>query len=79
MEPWPAFSAAATRHESILKTYRFAVCDIPATVILPANLAHLASAWQDLLPSAVVEITRSSWTDMLSMPAVKESHLSQQC
>jgi hypothetical protein len=71
MEPRPASTAAAARHESILMNYRFPVCDIPATVILPADLSESTEAWQEILPSAAVEITRSSWAEMLSRPAVK--------
>jgi thioesterase domain-containing protein len=71
MEPRPASTAAAARHESILKNYRFPVCDIPATIILPADLSESTEAWQEILPGAAVEITRSSWAEMLSTPAVK--------
>lgn len=71
MEPLAPSSAAAMRHESILKIYRFPVCDIPATIILPADLSESTDAWQEILPSAAVEITRSSWAEMLSTPAVK--------
>ena len=71
MEPQPASTAAAARHESILKNYRFPVCDIPATIILPADLSESTEAWQEILPGAAVEITRSSWAEMLSTPAVK--------
>jgi thioesterase domain-containing protein len=71
MEPQPASTAVAARHESILKNYRFPVCDIPATIILPADLSEATDAWQEILPSAALEITRSSWAEMLSTPAVK--------
>ena len=71
MEPQPASRAVGVRHESILKNYRFPVCDIPATIILPADLSESTDAWQEILPSAAVEITRSSWVEMLSTPAVK--------
>lgn len=71
MEPQPASTAAATQHESILKNYRFAVSDIPATIILPADLSESTEAWQEILPGAALEITRSSWAEMLSTPAVK--------
>jgi thioesterase domain-containing protein len=71
MEPQPASTALAARHESILKNYRFPVCDIPATIILPADLSEATDAWQEILPSAAVEITRASWTEMLTTPAVK--------
>jgi thioesterase domain-containing protein len=71
MEPQPASTAAAVRHESILKNYRFPVCDIPATVILPSDLSESIDAWQEALPSASIEITRSAWSEMLSTPAVK--------
>jgi hypothetical protein len=71
MEPKPASTAVGMRHELILKNYRFPVCDIPATVILPADLSEATDAWQEILPSAAVEITRSSWAEMLSTPAVK--------
>jgi thioesterase domain-containing protein len=71
MEPRPASTAAAARHESILKNYRFPVCDIPASIILPADLSESTEAWQEILPGAAVEITRSSWAEMLSTPAVK--------
>jgi thioesterase domain-containing protein len=71
MEPQPASTAVAARHESVLKNYRFPVCDIPATIILPADLSEATDAWQEILPSAAVEITRSSWAEMLSTPAVK--------
>jgi hypothetical protein len=71
LEPQPASTAVSARHESIFKNYRFPVCDIPATVILPADLSESTDAWQDILPGAAVEITRSSWGEMLSTPAVK--------
>lgn len=71
MEPRPPSSAAAARHEAILKNYRFTSCDIPATIVLPADLAESSVPWQELLPGAAVEITRSSWSEMLSTPAVK--------
>jgi hypothetical protein len=71
IEPQPASTAVGVRHESILKNYRFPVCDIPATIILPADLSESTDAWQEILPSAAVEITRSSWAEMLSTPAVK--------
>ena len=71
MEPRPASTATATQHESILKNYRFAVCDIPATIVLPADLSESTEAWQEILPGAALEITRSSWAEMLSTPAVK--------
>ena len=71
MEPEPATSGVAARHEAILKQYRFPRCDIPATIILPADLSESTDAWQDILPGATVEITRSSWAEMLSTPAVK--------
>ena len=71
MEPQPPSTAVAVRHESIFKNYRFPVCDIPATIILPADLSESTDAWQDILPGAAVEITRSSWAEMLSSPAVK--------
>lgn len=71
MEPATASSNIAQRHEAILKAYRFSICDIPATVILPSDLAESSLAWQEILPSAAVEITRSLWADMLAMPAVK--------
>jgi pimeloyl-ACP methyl ester carboxylesterase len=71
MEPQSASTAVSARHESILKNYRFSACDIPAIIILPADLAESTEAWQEILPSASVEITRSSWADMLSIPAVK--------
>jgi thioesterase domain-containing protein len=71
MEPLAPSSAAAMRHEAILKNYRFPTCDIPATIVLPADLAESSAPWQELLPSAAVEITRSSWSEMLSTPAVK--------
>jgi hypothetical protein len=45
--------------------------DIPVTVILPADFSESTDAWQDILPGAAVEITRSSWAEMLSTPAVK--------
>jgi hypothetical protein len=71
MEPRPPSNAAAARHEAILKNYRFPACDIPATIVLPADLAESSAPWQELLPGAAVEITRSSWSEMLSTPAVK--------
>ena len=71
MEPLAPSSAAAMRHEAILKNYRFPTCDIPATIVLPADLAESSAPWQELLPSAAVEITRSSWSEMLSNPGVK--------
>lgn len=71
MEPWPASSAIAQKHEAILKNYRLSTFDIPATIVLPADLSDSAEAWQEILPGAVVEITRSSWGDMLAMPAAK--------
>jgi thioesterase domain-containing protein len=71
MEPHSVSTVVSTRHESILKNYRFSACDIPAIIILPADLAESTDAWQEILPSASVEITRSSWADMLSTPAVK--------
>jgi hypothetical protein len=45
--------------------------DIPATITLPADFSESTDAWQDILPGAAVEITRSSWAEMLSTPAVK--------
>jgi thioesterase domain-containing protein len=71
MEPLAPSSAAAMRHEAILKNYRFPACDIPATIVLPADLAESSAPWQELLPGAAVEITRSSWSEMLSNPGVK--------
>lgn len=71
MEPSPASSTISQRHEAILKAYRFSACDLPATIILPSDLADSSLAWQEILPSAAVEITRSVWADMLSIPAVK--------
>ncbi|MEI8294014.1 MAG: AMP-binding protein [bacterium] len=71
MEPQPATNPVAIRHESTLKSYRFLACDLAATVILPANLSEFAADWQELLPSASIQITRSTWSDMLSLPAVK--------
>jgi hypothetical protein len=71
MEPRPASTAAAAHHEAILMNYRFPVCNIPATIILPADLSESTEAWKEILPGAAVEITRSSWTEMLSTPAVK--------
>ena len=71
MEPRTPSNAAAARHEAILKNYRFPACDIPATIVLPADLAESSAPWQELLPGAAVEITRSSWSEMLSTPAVK--------
>lgn len=71
MEPSTASSTVAQRHEAILKVYRFSTCDLPATIVLPSDLADSSLAWQEILPSATVEITRSVWADMLSIPAVK--------
>jgi hypothetical protein len=71
MEPHSVSTVVSTRHELLFKNYRFSACDIPAIIILPADLAESTDAWQEILPSASVEITRSSWADMLSIPAVK--------
>ena len=71
MQPEDATSGVAARHEVILKQYRFSSCDISATIIWPADLSESTDAWQDILPGAAVEITRASWAEMLSTPAVK--------
>lgn len=71
MEAHPSLTPLGRHHESILKNYRFPVCDIPATIILPSDLEECTTAWQEILPGAVVEITRSTWTEMLLMPSVK--------
>jgi hypothetical protein len=71
MEPHSVSTVVSTRHELLFNNYRFSACDIPAIIILPADLAESTDAWQEILPSASVEITRSSWADMLSTPAVK--------
>ena len=72
MEPFPSGNPTSARHEEAWKNYRFPVSDIPATIVLPSDLANeSAAAWQAILPMAAIEITRSPWSEMLTMPAAK--------
>jgi hypothetical protein len=72
MEPFPSGNPTSARHEEAWKNYRFPMSDIPATIVLPSDLANeSAAAWQAILPMAAIEITRSPWSEMLTMPAAK--------
>jgi len=73
MEPKTAPAGAAARHEESWRNYSIPPCDIPATIVLPNDLADgpVVQDWQDLMPEAVFEVTRSSWEDMLAFPAAK--------
>ena len=72
IEPADPENQTAVRHEALWRSYRFPVSEFPAKIILPSNLGEgVTEAWQEILPDAEIEFTRSFWADMLARPAVK--------
>jgi len=73
IEPKTASTGAAVRHEEAWRSYSIPPCEFPATIVLPSDLADgpVVQDWQDLMPEAVFEVTRSTWEDMLAFPAAK--------
>ncbi len=72
IEPLPFVDDTAIRHETAWRDYRFTATEIPATIVLPADVAQeFTPGWRELLSNAHIEITRAAWRDMLAFPAVK--------
>jgi pimeloyl-ACP methyl ester carboxylesterase len=73
MEPDTATTETASRHEQAWRNYSIPPCTIPATIVLPSDLADSPAVdeWQELMTEAIFEVTRSPWPDMLGFPAAK--------
>lgn len=72
IEPSASRSQTAIRHEAAWKNYRLKSCEVEATIVIPADIPEeIGITWQEVLPNATVEFTKSNWSDMLNNPAVK--------
>lgn len=72
MEPWEPDDEVFIHHEEAWSHYRFEPLDIQATIVMPSDMpSDTAPRWLELLPRAVIEPTKSGWSEMLASPGVK--------